>query len=225
MREAQQLFEQNNEEEALALYKEVLEENPNNFEAVWRASFLNSRVGNRQEDQQTKENYYFNAMRLAERAIQLDSTDVNAHYALGVALGRRAEMSNAKQRVASTRKLDDVTDRGLSIDPSHAGLLHVKGVLYYEISTASTLETTAANMLFGGFPQDVSLEKSIDLLERAVDNRPDYLLYRLDLGKAYAYAERLEEAKEMFNSVLEKPALTPDDNNIKQQAREELAQL
>ena len=69
-------------------------------------------------------------------------------------------MDNAKKRVAFTRKIEEVTDRGLSIDPNHSGILHVKGFLYYKIATASTLETAAANYLFGGFPTDVTLAKS-----------------------------------------------------------------
>ena len=225
IQEAQQLYEQNREKESLDRYKEVLERQPNNFQATWRASFLYSRVGNRLDDEEKKENYYFNAMQLAEKAIELDSTNVNSHYALSVAVGRRAQMSNAKQRVAFSRKIVEVSDRGLKIDPNHPGLLHVKGFLYYKIATASTLETAAANYLFGGFPEDVTLAKSIDLLERAVDNRPDYLLYRLDLANAYIANGQTDKAKTLLNSILEKPAQTPDGNNIKQQARELLADL
>jgi len=225
LQEANQLYENAEEQKALSVYKEVLQQEPNNFKATWRASLLYSGVGSRLEDEEKKKNYYFNAMKLAEQAVHIDSANATSQYVLSVALGRRAEMANAKQRVASTRKIERVTDRGLSIDPNHAGLLHVKGYLYYKIATASTLETMAANMLFGGFPEDVTLEKSIDLLQQAVKNRPDYIRYLYDLAMAYKQNGDLTKAKSLLESIRNKPEQTPDDSTIKQHARKELTTL
>jgi len=76
-----------------------------------------------------------------------------------------------------------------------------------------------ANYLFGGFPESASLDKAIFLMERAVKNRPDYLLYRFDLAKAYKANRDNEKAIKQLKKVLDLPVVTPDDSSIKEDVR------
>lgn len=44
------LYDHYQDQQALELYAKVLEDEPQNYQALWRTSFLYSRVGNRFED-------------------------------------------------------------------------------------------------------------------------------------------------------------------------------
>lgn len=221
---ANSLFESYQERQALRLYEEVLKKDADNHEALWKASFLSARVGNRISNEEVQEKHFFKAMDYAEKALSEEPNKVESYYAMCVALGRMAIISDAKNRVAVTRKVEKMFNKGLSIEPDHPGLLHVKGYLKYRLANASAIETMAGNVLFGGLPEATNQE-AIDILKRAVTNRPDYLLYQYDLGQAYMAAGRETDAKEMFQQVVNAKSLTPDDPQIKSDARAKLAEL
>jgi FimV-like protein len=225
LQEANHLFDAHNEKDALNLFRQVIKQDPENHEALWKGSFLSSRIGNRLDDDAEKKKYFYNAMKWADKAMAVDSTAVNSYYAMGVALGRMALISPAKERVAGSRKIEKVAEQGLEIDPRHAGLNHVLGFLYYRLANASRIETMAANMLFGGLPANASNERAIQYISRAVENRPDYLLYRYDLARAYHANGEDAKARTQLNKVLEMEGYSPDDPEIKSDARKLLVEL
>jgi FimV-like protein len=223
--EANQKFDNHEEADALELYARVIKLQPENHEALWKGSFLSARVGNRLETESEQKKYFYRAMTWAEKALATDSTDVNSYYAMGVALGRMALILPAKERVAGTRKIERIARKGLSIDPDHAGLNHVLGFLYYKLANASNLEKMAAKMLFGGIPKDASNERAITYISKAVDNHSSYLLYHMDLARAYHANGQDSLAREQLNQVISLPGYSPDDPDLKAEAREMMKEL
>ncbi len=61
-------------------------------------------------------------------------------------------------------------------------------------------------------------------LTRAVELRPEYILFHLDLGKMYLARKRMEEARIHFQRALELPILEPPDDRFQQRAERRLAE-
>ncbi|WP_138429545.1 tetratricopeptide repeat protein [Fodinibius saliphilus] len=217
---ADSLYESFNEEKALDSYLKILEQEPEHYEALWRGSFLYSRVGNRLDKKSEKKEYFNKAISLAERALKADSTDSQSNFVMAVAKGRKALISGAKDRVAASRAIKKYADRALKDDENHAGAWHVLGRWHFKVANLSWIERAAANTLFGGIPGDASNEKAAEAIEKAISLNEDYILYYLDLAKVYEEMGREQDAIDKCNVALKKPLLTPDDSKLKNECKD-----
>lgn len=216
---ADSLYDAFEEKKALDLYQKILDSNPNNYQALWRASFLYSRVGNRLEKEKEQREYFNRAIKLADRALEIDSTDAESNFVKAVAMGRKALISGARERVAASRAIKKYADRAIKYDSTHAGAWHVLGRWHHKVDNLSWIERAAANALFGGVPE-ASSKKAVEALEKAISLNGDYILYYLDLAKVYRGLGREEEAISTCKTALQKPLLTPDDEKLNKECRE-----
>lgn len=220
MAKADSLFENYDEEKALAAYNNILDEDPDNLSALWHASLLYSRIGNRLNDEDEEKEYFNNAKDLAQRALDVDSTSAEANFVMAVAMGRMALIVGAKERVAASRDIKKFADRALEADAEHAGAWHVLGRWNYEIANLNFAERLAANVLFGGIPEGASTEKAVEHISKAIDLNPKFILYYYDLAKAYEELGEDEKAIKACRDGLNQPTLVPGDEDIKEDCRE-----
>src|SRR5699024_8012272 len=131
---ADSLYQDYEEEQALDLYLQILEEQPQNFEALWRSSFLYSRIGNRFDDEDKQEQYFKKAIDFAEQALEIDSSHTQSNFSMAVAMGRKALIAGARDRVAAARDIKKYVDRSLKYDSTNAGAWHVLGRWHFKIA-------------------------------------------------------------------------------------------
>lgn len=208
--EARQLNEKDYAK-ALALYNQVLEMDPSNFEAIWNAAFLYTKIGNKTSNRQEKEVQFKKAMALAQKSIDLQPNSVYSNYVYGVALGRMGDIMGAKERVQNATKIKERIEAGLKIDPKHAASWHILGRLHYRLDNLNMAEKAAAAVLFGGLPKGVSTEKAAECYTEASNLRPDYILYRLDLAVALIKLDKKAEAKASLQKAITLSPITEDD--------------
>lgn len=220
---ADSLYRAFSEEKALDAYQKILEEDSDNYEALWKASFLKSRIGNRKNEKDEKKEYFNEAKKLAERALRVDSADTQSHFVMSVAMGRMALISGAKERVAASRAIKKHVDRALAYDSTNAGAWHVLGRWHFKVANLNFVERLAANTLFGGIPGNASNEKAAEAIEQAIDLNDNYVLYFHDLAMVYDEMGREEEAIKACQTALDKENLTPDDPKLKEECREWIA--
>ncbi|MDZ7715446.1 MAG: hypothetical protein U5J95_04460 [Balneolaceae bacterium] len=207
------------EQEAFEAYQKVLEKDSANFEALWRTSFLYSRIGHRKEEEEVQEEYYQKAKLLAERALAIDSTHSQANFVMGVAMGRMALISGTKERVAASRAIKKYASRAIRYDSTNAGAWHLLGRWNFRVANLSFVERLAANTLFGGISGDASTEKAVEYIQKAIalDNR--FILYYHDLAEAYAEMGRKDNATNACKKALEKESLNAKDDDLKADCR------
>lgn len=70
---------------------------------------------------------YDEGVAAAERAIELDPKHAEAHYALFLNLGRRAERSGLGTQVFTVRRLRALLERTIELDPRHAHAWEAQG--------------------------------------------------------------------------------------------------
>lgn len=216
---ADSLYDAFEEKEALSIYEEILEDHPENYKALWRTSFLYSRIGNRLDDEDQQEEFFKQARDLAEKALEINPDGAWSNFVMAVAMGRMALISGAKDRVEASREIKKYANRAIEIDAEHAGAWHVLGVWHYQVANLNFLERTAARTLFGGLP-DASNEEAIEALERAIELTPQYVLYHHDLAMAYEEAGNESAAIEACETALQKENISPDDEKLKNECRE-----
>lgn len=216
-RQADSLYKAYEEQEALNLYEQLLDREPGNLKALWRASFLYSRLGHTFDNEDRQKKYYNKAISLAERALAADSTSSQANFVMAVAKGRKALISGTKQRVAASRAIKKYADLALRYDSTNAGAWHVLGRWNFKIANLSWLERLAANTLFGGIPGDASNEKAARYIKKAISLDDQYILYYYDLAQVYKALGREAKAIETCQEAINLPVLVPRDVELKQQ--------
>lgn len=222
---ADSLYDNYQDKQALELYSTILDENPNNYTVLWRTSFLYSRVGNRFDNEDTKKEYFNKAIELAEQSLEVDSTDTQSNFVMSVAMGRKAIISGARERVAASREIKKYADRAIKYDSTNAGAWHVLGRWNFKVANLSWIERTAANTLFGGIPGNASNQKAAEFIEKAISINDAYVLYYYDLAKVYDEQGKDQQGISTCQQALELPNLTPDDNSIKEDCRELIENL
>lgn len=222
---ADSLYDNYEEQQALKLYTKILEKEPRNYKALWRTSFLYSRIGNRFEDKDEQKEYFNKAIKVAEHALQVDSTDTQSNFVMSVAVGRKAIISGARERVAASRAIKKYADRAIRYDSTNAGAWHVLGRWNSKVANLSWIERAAANTLFGGIPGNASIQKAAKFIERAISLNDDYVLYYYDLARVYEEMDKDQQAVNTCKKALEIPDLTQDDKRIKKDCRELIDQL
>lgn len=217
--EADSLYDAFEEKEALNAYEKILNRDPENYRALWRTSFLYSRIGNRKKEKDTQKEFYAKAQDLAQKALQVDSTDAESHFVMSVAMGRKALIASARDRVAASRDIKKHVDRALAYDSTHAGAWHVLGRWHFKVANLNFVERLAANTLFGGIPGDASNETAAKAIRRAIELNDNYVLYYHDLAMVFDEMGKKKEAINACQSALNLENLTPDDIRLKNECR------
>mgnify|MGYP006280858623 CR=1 FL=1 len=215
MRVADSLYNHFEEAEALRRYEAILEESPMQYMALWRSSYLYSRVGNRQSSEDEMRAFFNRGIQRARQALDVDSSDVYSNFVMSVAQGRKALIAGASERVAASREIRHYVERALSFNDEHAGSWHVLGRWHAKMSNLSFAERMAAKYLFGGTPP-ASVEEAFEALEKAVELKPDFILYRYDLASLYEREGKDRKAIEVLKGTVNLEPKTPDDpENLK----------
>ncbi len=225
LQKANQLFSEYKEPQALDAYLSVLKSEPENYKALWNASYLYSRIGNRFDEKKKKVEYFNKSRELAEKALKVDSTDANSNFAMSVAMGRMALISGAKARVAASSDIKYYAEQALKYDPHHAGAWHVLGRWNYKVANLNFAEKLAANLLFGGLPKGASDQNAINDYKKAIEYDGNTMMYYIDLAKVYQSEDQNQEAIETLHKMLQLNPKTPDDPEFVKEANQMLKKL
>lgn len=224
LKSGQSLIDKN---DALALkkFEAALEIEPKNYEALHEASLLYSRIGNRFDSKDDMTRYFRKAKDLAQQAIDLNPTDAEGYYVMGVALGRISLIAGTKEKVSNVRGIKKNAETCLKYDNKHPGGWHLLGRVHTGVANASKAERIAANTFFGGLPKDCSNERAVFCYSQAIKYRPGYMLFHYDLAEVYYFNEQYSECETTLKKILAMTNNTEDDPGIKVSAKEMLAQF
>lgn len=211
LKEAYNLELKYNEQDALAKYKQVLVNEPNNYKALSKATELSCNVGARTTDIKNKRLMYESALAFANRAFIVDSTNANSLCLLSLASGKMTEVeSENKKRVAFVRDTKLFADKALTINPSNAMANFIEGKWHYEMVTLGWAKKVAVKTLYGGLPEP-SIEKCIEYLEKSKKQDAYFVLTYLTLAKAYKENNNAVKMIEVLNQLVKLPKRTFDD--------------
>ncbi len=222
--EAHDLFVDHQVMESLQVFEDVVDEDPENYEALWGAARSAVAQGLLSRGTETQNQWFKIGESYARRSTEVEPGSLEGLYWLLSAKGLRATQTGGREASALSQEVYDLAHQVLEVDSLHAGALHALGVVNYRVQSLSFFERFWAKNFFAG---DVigltSWEDAERYLKRALELRPEYILFHLDLGRMYLSRKRMEEARIHFERALELPLLEPPDTRFQMIAERRLA--
>lgn len=217
LREAERLEVLPDEKAAFNKFKLVLKSDPNNLQALCKASELCSRIGNRQTDVKARDNYYAAAVSYAKQALKVNPHSDEANVVMGIAIGRTSLTKTGKEKIAAAKDIKHYAETALKSNPKNFKAWHIIGKWNYEVSNLNFMERAATKVFYGGLP-NASLKNSIVAYEKARSLNGTFLLNYLELAKAYKRNDEIEKGIALLRAMGPLPIQTEDDPRIKKEA-------
>jgi tetratricopeptide (TPR) repeat protein len=171
--------------DAIGYYKQILELDSNNFQALWKTSFVYQRIGWLEKNSERKKQFFADAIRYANKLYAKYPGTYEANIVLAGSLARMSEFLSAKEKVHTARDIQRYGEMAMGLNPQDHQVWYLLGWLNFELAKANWMERSLAGVLFGGLPKDMTIEKGIRYLEKAIELHPDYIVYIYDLATFY----------------------------------------
>ena len=222
---AQQLREKHRDREALDTYLRILELAPDHFEALCGASYLYGEVGKRFKEPKKQREFYEKALELAKQSFQQAPEHPESNLVMAWAYGGLALISEIREKVEAGRKVKKHTDVVLKNRGEDDRAWYILANLNYTVGKASFVQKAVAKLLFGGVPANLTVEAAIEAYRKAVEIKPDYILYRYELARALLGKGDEGEALRHLKQALQSEPLTEDDPALLQECQKLLRKL
>ncbi len=210
---------------ALEFYSRVLEQDPDNYWALWKAARCYIDLGRMESKKDRKKQLFTVADSLARKTVQLYPDSAEAHFILSMAVGRMAEFAGGKKKIALSKEVKAEAEKAIELNPNHDGAYHVLGRWNYEIATLSWILKAAAKVIYGGVPPGASLEKAAEMFAKAIEIEPNKPVHYLEYGRTLIKLGRYAEAREALQKCLDTPNVYWDDDQTKEEARKLLKKI
>jgi tetratricopeptide (TPR) repeat protein len=213
-----------NAESALRHYQAAIAADPNNAEALWRASREAIDLG--EFDEKGRDSLYSLGEQFARRAVQANPQSSMTHFALAKAIGRKALSMGARDRVKFAGEVRKEALESLRLDSTNAGALHVMGMWNANVMRLSGMSRFLAKNLLGGKVfEEANWKDAVAYLERASTLEPERVVHKLALAAVYADSGNKPKARETYQAVMQLKAVDYNDKHYQRQADEALKAL
>jgi len=178
---------------------------------LWRLGRSLVRLGERQKTKSEKFAAYTRAEELLRKAVELAPREPQAHFWLGIAMGRRGQTRGILRSLFLIGPLRREMKTVLALDPTSGGAHHVLGEMLMEIPA-----------LAGG-----DKKKGVRELELAAQLEPDYSPHFTALAEAYIAMGEKAKAKAALEHIaaIRNPADPGEYDENVQEARDMLKKL
>lgn len=211
---------------ALNHYVEAIKLEPNNYEALWKAARSAVDRASYDEKGETQAKLFGIAETYARSAVAANPGDVEGHFHLARALGKRALSLGVRQRIKYATDVRTHALECLKIDPKHAGCLHVMGVWNAEVMRLNGFSRMIARTLLGGkVLGSANWADAQRYMEQSVAVEPNRIVHHVDLAAIYKDVGKRDKARAEYETVLRLPVADYNDRHYKAEAENGLKLL
>jgi tetratricopeptide (TPR) repeat protein len=205
---------------ALAHYARALGAEPDNFEALWKASRSAIDLASGPVPSSDRRTQLFQAgERYARRALAVNPNDAEGHFALARALGKSSQSLGTRAKIRAATEIRNRALECVRLNPRHSGCHHILGVWNAEVMRLSAFERVVARNLLGGRALGAaSWPDAQRYLEQAVALAPQRIVHHLELGDVYRDRGNRVAARRAYETVLRLPVADYNDGRYKAQA-------
>lgn len=192
-------------EEAILLYREALELDPDNAAILWRLGRSHLSLGDALPEDHRLE-IYEEGREYVERAIEIDPDSPDAHFWYASLLGRIGQTRGVMQSLFMVKPMEEALEKVLELDPDYASAYYVLSMLYMEAP---------------GWPLSIGNKStSLEYALRSVEMDPDDYDFLYNLAVVYLDNNKEDEAKKTLEDLLAMPEVEEDERK-----REEVEEL
>ena len=203
---------------ALESYKKALEQNPKDFEALWRMSRAYVDIGEHlPEDQQL--GYYDKALMFADSAITINPDRNEGYTRRAIATGRVALFKGVFKSIGLVKKVKKDCEKALELDPNDPIANYVFARSHHKVAEKSKFFRAPLGLGWG------SKDKAKDYYEKAIALEPNSVMYHLDYARLLKDKKKWEEAKEVLIKIQGLPTIDEDDDVNREEAKKLLEEI
>ncbi len=204
---------------ALQHYEAAIQEDPRNYEALWKASRSAVDLGSFNLNDEKRALEFKNAELYARRAVEVNPTDAEGHFNLARALGKNALTQGPRARIKYAGDVRTHALECLKINPKHAGCLHVMGMWNAEVMRLSGFtRMLARNFLGGKIFDSANWGDAKRYMEESVANEPDRIVHHVDLAGVYRDTGDKAKARSEWQIAMKLPNRDYNDRYYKAEA-------
>jgi len=215
-------------EESLVFFQLLMKADSSHIEYLTNASYLYSKLGNRQKTELKRQEYFRKAEYLAKKSIAINPNIAEGHYTYALAIARQNEYATTKVKISNAKLIRTECDLALKINPKHTGTLHILGRWHRSIAGFNFVEKGMINTFFGGVPEGGSYKDAIDCFSKAVLLEPTAMIHQFELAQTYYERGEGDDtilAKIWCKKVLEMKPHNEDDKVTQEKAKALLAKV
>ena len=218
------LEKEQKELQALKKYTEAQKLKPTDLHVLYKCSELYSRIGVRETNSASQEQYYKSSLAYAQMAYKYYPQSDDANVAMSMALGRLALTRSGKEKVSTVKEIKTYADNAIRINPKNFKAWHIIGKWNYEVSNLGFFEKTAIKLIYGGLPNS-SFSESVKAYEKVKELNPYFGSNYLELAKAYQKLDDNINAQKNLKYVIAMPNYTEEDPIVKTRAAQLLSEI
>jgi len=213
-------------EDRRAAYNLLLEhedEYADSVQVLWRlakASHVMAMVYGAEGNNDQKKEYVLQGFQYAQRALELDESDAEAHKWFAITVGSRGEFLSMREKIEDGFVFKQHLDKALALKPNDPSLHHLLGRFKYEVATLSWIERKVAGTLFAE-PPTATYPEAVEHCLKAESLSPVPLKEnRLLLAKCHISQGNYTDAVSWLHHASQVPVVAPDDMSAEKEVQE-----
>jgi tetratricopeptide (TPR) repeat protein len=205
--------------DALRHYLSALTVDSSSGDALWRAARTESELAEYDSVPEEAERLRGDAERHARAAVARAPKNAQAHFALAVALGRKALTIPTYDRLPYATETHTEIESCLALAPKHPGCLHVRAMWAAEYMRLGSFTRDMANTMSGGkLFATATWEEAERDLRAAIALEPQRALHHLDLARILSDQGKKDSARVELQSAIDAPARDYNDAHYRAEA-------
>jgi len=215
-------------EKALEKYLQADKLSPNNWEIYWRISRAYVDIAehmpaetDEQEDAQFKK--YEQSFNYADKAVKLAPDKTITYLRRGIANGRIALFKGVFSAAGYVNDVKEDIDRAIKFNNSGnenlATAHYVLARTHAKLSEKSSIFRFPLGLGWG------DIDDAINHYKRAIRLRPDFIMYHIDLAKAYIEEDEYAMAREHLKKIPSLPIQDEDDHKFVSESKKLLNEI
>lgn len=173
---------------SIALYREILAEDPGNVAAMWKTTRAYHWLGTKIKEKNQQVPTLEQGIGYAEKAVGLSPDCAPCHYWLGVIYGEYGRTRGILKSLKLMGPIKEQMNQVIRLDPAYsdAGAYYVLGELYRVVPGIA-----------GG-----DKKKSLEYLKKSIEIAPEHAANRLSLAKTYLALGQKDQARKELDWIM-----------------------
>nr|WP_321468521.1 hypothetical protein [uncultured Desulfobulbus sp.] len=202
-----------------------LRQSPDSHELHLKIAYLYYRLGWLFVGKDERKFCYFRLFDHASRAVELAPQDYRSALLLAVAKAKIVGYLPHADQVRIARELARESESLVRRHGDDPDSLHLLSWLNFKIGSLSSLQKMLAAAFFGGLPSGLDIDQAFILMERAMQLRPDSVVYQYDLGYYYLRTGVKDKARRQFEQVLARRPQTAEERVYQRRAMTKMSEI
>jgi len=229
IRQGDEYYAQFNDEKALEEYLAAVQAEPENYEALWKASRAYFDMGDLMEPSdkastEKQRKLFTDSLSIARKAVRANPNDTWGYFFRSAAQGKYVLTQGKKEQINASKNIKADLEKAAELDPNNDLAYHALGIWHRTMAEIGGAKRLLGGMLYGSIPKGTN-EESERNLQKAITLKPDYTNHHLELGRTYLAMKKYDLAKQEFQKTLELPKTTSKCDQYKKEAQAELDAL